>query len=101
MPNAHYQPRVEEVKGDVEAAIAAMFGASVVIDVVVDNDAAPPPGARRSAPEPTPTPTAPEDEAADVGDITELADASDIAASGVDRLTQAFPGATIVPPPNS
>jgi len=103
VPNAHYQPRVEEVKGDVEQAILAMFGASVTISVVVDGDAPPPPGTRAAAPEPAPTPVVANSEAemAEVGDVSELADASDVAASGVDRITQAFPGATIVPPPNS
>lgn len=103
VPNAHYQPRVEEVKASVEQAILAMFGASVSIDVVVDGDAPPPPGNRSTAPAPA-TPAAPansEQEIADVGDVNELVDAPDIAASGVDRITQAFPGATIVPPPNS
>ncbi len=103
VPNAHYQPRVEEVKGDVEQAILSMFGANVVIDVIVDGDAPPPPGNRSTAPTPaTPaTPANSEAEIADVGDVTELADAPDIASTGVDRITQAFPGATIVPPPNS
>lgn len=102
VPNAHYQPRVEEVKGDVEQAILAAFGANVVIDVIVDGDALPPTGNRSTAPASTPVAPANSDaEIAEVGDVSELDDAPDIAASGVDRITQAFPGATIVPPPNS
>lgn len=103
VPNAHYQPRVEEVKGDVEQAILAVFGANVVIDVVVDGDALPPAGNRSTAPAASApaTPANSEAEIAEVGDVSELDDAPDIAASGVDRITQAFPGATIVPPPNS
>ncbi len=103
VPNAHYQPRVEEVKADVEHAILAMFGANVIINVIVDGAAPPPPGNRSAAPVQT-TPTVEansEAEIAEVGDINELDNAPDIAASGVDRITQAFPGATIVPPPNS
>ena len=103
VPNAHYQPRVEEVKASVEQAISTMFGAAVTIEVIVDGDAPPPPGNRSTAPAPA-TPAAPansEDEIAEVGDVSELEDAPDIAANGVDRITQAFPGATIVPPPNS
>lgn len=103
VPNAHYQPRVEEVKADVEQAILATFGATIAIEIIVDGDAPPPPGNRSTAPAPA-TPAAPansEAEIAEVGDLDELTDAPDIAASGVDRITQAFPGATIVPPPNS
>ena len=103
VPNAHYQPRVEEVKGDVEQAILNTFGANVVINVIVDGDAPPPPGNRSTAPTPaTPaTPASSDAEIAEVGDVSELADAPDVASTGVDRITQAFPGATIVPPPNS
>lgn len=103
VPNAHYQPRVEEVKADVERAILNMFAANVGINVVVDGEAPPPPGNRSTAPAPT-TPAVvanSEAELAEVGDIDELDNAPDIAANGVDRITQAFPGATIVPPPNS
>ncbi len=99
--NSHYQPRVEEVKADVERAIQTMFGASVRIEVVVDGDPTPPPGSRSTAADPPSTPADPDAEVAEVGDVAELADASDIAASGVERITQAFPGATVVPPPNN
>ena len=103
-PNAHYQPRVEEVKTEVEQAIQAKMGAALTIEVVVDGNPTPPPGTRPSTPAPDPAASAPvtaEQEAADVGDINELADAGDIAASGVERITQAFPGATVVPPPTT
>jgi hypothetical protein len=99
--NAPYQSRVEDVKGDVEHAIRAKLGAAVTIDVVVDGNPAPPPGNRSPAPATAPPPPDPAGEIAEVGDVNELADAGDIAASGVDRITQAFPGATVVPPPNS
>jgi hypothetical protein len=101
VPNAHYQPRVDEVKADVEQAIQAMFGRSVMIEVIVDGNAAPPPGSRSAGAAVPEQPTSTEDEISDVGDVNELADAKDIAASGIDRITQAFPGATVVPPPNS
>lgn len=103
VPNAHYQPRVEEVKAAVEQAIHSMFGANVVINVIVDGEAPPPPGNRSTAPAPaTPAVVAnSEEELAEVGDVDELDNAPATAASGVDRITQAFPGATIVPPPNS
>ena len=101
VPNAHYQPRVVEVKTDVEQAIHAMFGRSVTIDVTVDGNATPPPGSR-PATSAAPVPTAGTDEEiAAVGDINDLADAKDIASTGIDRITQAFPGATVVPPPNN
>ena len=99
--NAPYQSRVEEVKGEVERAIQTKLGAAMKIDVVVDDNPSPPPGTRSQPASPAPTPTSdPVTEIDDVGDVSELADAGDIAASSVDRITQAFPGATVVPPPN-
>ncbi len=119
VPNAAYVDRVREVKADVEAAIAQQLGANLTIEVVVGEGAPPsnpPPGQpapapiqagqpqsappQQAAPAPTPAQTA-EAEAAEVGDISELADANDIAASSVDRIQAHFPGATVVPPPNS
>ena len=101
VPNAHYQPRVVEVKTDVEQAIQATFGRSVTIDVTVDGNAAPPPGSRTATSAAPVRPAGTDEEIADVGDINDLADAKDIASTGIDRITQAFPGATVVPPPNN
>lgn len=101
VPNAHYVSRVQEVTGDVEGAIQRALGGTLKIEVVVDESSVPPPRGGPPASQSSTPPPSPSDEAADVGAIEELDDASDIAGSSVDRLTQAFPGAQVVPPPNS
>ncbi len=99
LPNAHVVPRCEEVKGDVEAAIASALGRHITIELTVDGDATPTPRGQTpaSAPTPTPAPT-PEPEAPEDIDMNELTDAPDVASSGIDRLTQAFPGAQVIEP---
>ncbi|MGH1505178.1 MAG: DNA polymerase III subunit gamma/tau [Acidimicrobiales bacterium] len=96
LPNAIAIPRCEEVKGELEARIAEHFGANVTIDLIVDGST--PPRGPRQAPSPAPTPAAPppppDEEHADV-DVSQLENA-DVAASSIDRLTQAFPGAQVI-----
>ncbi len=105
VPNSHYVSRANEVKAEVEAAIAASFGQPVTIDVRVDD--APPPPTRGGVPMATPSrseaapPAASPPEPDEPIDVTDLADATDVAASGVERLTRAFPGAEVVPPSDS
>jgi hypothetical protein len=108
LANAATRDRAERVRGDVEAALAQQFGRPVPLSLVDEQGAgggtpstnrrgAAPRSANGPAPaaaaEPDP-PAAPEpDEAVDV---TELRDATDVAATGVERLTRAFPGAEVV-----
>ncbi len=106
-PNPIHRDRCAEVKGDVEGALSAHFGHPVTVEVVIDDASAPPPdpakpdrptsaprgaGGSSSAPADGP-PVAEEDE---IGPIEELADASDQAVKGVDRITKAFPGSTVI-----
>ena len=99
--------------GDVESMLASHFGRPVPVRLVEDGDAAdlrpggPPPMQRRprgGSSEPsgaTPRGAAPVDEPDDEDDedlrvdINELENA-DVAATGIDRLTQAFPGAVLI-----
>ncbi len=99
--------------GDVEAMLASHFGRPLPVRLVEDGDAAdlrpggPPPMQRRprgGSSEPsgaTPRGAAPVDEPDDEDDedlrvdINELENA-DVAATGIDRLTAAFPGAVLI-----
>jgi hypothetical protein len=89
LPNDVHRNRCEELRADVEQALAAHFGRPVALRLVADGaavadvrDAAPPP------PEPD---AAPEEHI----DLDELTDAP--AGGGIlDQLTSAFPGAELV-----
>ncbi len=96
LPNAFGLERCEAVKADMEAAFSTRYGQPVTIELQLDGSPPPEPAsAPQQAPAPAPVVEA---EVEDVGDISELADASDAATSGIDRLTEAFPGAEIVEP---
>jgi len=98
-PNSHYVDRVREVSADVEAAIQQKLGAMISIDIQIDQNPAPPSG-RATGPPTGPASSQPVDAVEDVGDVAELKPADNVAVSGADRITEAFPGAKIVPPPN-
>jgi DNA polymerase III gamma/tau subunit len=84
LPNAHYLSRCEEVRAEVEAALAAHFGRRVALRLAVEHSAA-------ATDEPAP---GGDEDVIDLGDVREGAAA---VASPVDRLRQAFPGAEEVP----
>jgi DNA polymerase-3 subunit gamma/tau len=95
LPNAIHQSRCEDCRGDVEAALAAHFGHPVPVRLVVDD--APPEPRGSSRPEPNPA----EDEAElaeqiDSIDLDDLTDAPDADRTGIDRITELFPGAELV-----
>lgn len=77
LPNRMHRDRCEEVKSDVEAALAAHFGRPVPLHLVVDHGD-------------PPETSSPDDEVVELEGLTE-ADAALI--SPEDRLKQAFPGA--------
>ncbi len=98
VPNNYYLPRCEEVRSEIEQALAGHFVRSVAITIIVDANApkaVTPKQSSTDAAPPTPEPVADEEDE-DVGDITELENASDIAGSGIERLTQAFPGSQVI-----
>jgi DNA polymerase-3 subunit gamma/tau len=84
LPNAAHLKRCEELRPRVEAALAHHFGRPVPVRMVVD------PGGPARNSEDVPSP----EEVADI-DLTELADAPSALPSGIDRILQAFPGATV------
>jgi DNA polymerase III subunit gamma/tau len=106
LPNPIHRDRCDDVRVDVEDALADHFGAPVPVSLVVDGGAAsapPPAAAPTAAPPPAPAVVAdpgpdpePFDEADEIGDVDELADADLPAMSSVDRLTEMFPGAEVV-----
>ncbi len=98
LPNSFGLERCEAVKAEMEDALSRHYGQAVVIDLQLDGGATPPPVVE--APKPAAEVPAPsvEEQAADVGDLSELTDAGDTASTGIDRLTEAFPGAEIVEP---
>jgi DNA polymerase-3 subunit gamma/tau len=89
LPNKIHAAKCEEIRPDVEAALAAHFGRATPLRIVVDEGATPPP--ERGAPAPPAT-----DLADEVVDLTELTDAPDAPATGVDVVNQIFPGAEVV-----
>jgi DNA polymerase-3 subunit gamma/tau len=94
--------RCEQVRAEVEAALSTHFSTTVPVRITVDNGGEQPPAATPSTP-PTdpvvaPAPAPAEEE---VIDPSELTDASDAATSGLDLLTEAFPGAEVVETPDA
>jgi DNA polymerase III subunit gamma/tau len=91
LPNPVHAQRCEECRVDVEAALAAHFGTTVPVRLVVDEHAEAP--AAPGAPPPA-APTVHEDPE-DI-DVADLADADDVADTGLDRIAAVFPGAELV-----
>jgi len=94
LPNPMHAQRCEECRPDVEAALGAHFGRTIAVRVIVDEHAEAP-----GSPGPAATATEPVDESTEI-DLTDLTDAHDVAETGVDRITAAFPGAKLVDPPS-
>ena len=96
LPNEPHLRRCEDLRGELENVLAARFGGSLPVRLVVDD----------GSPAPTQTPAAkPRPIAVDESmvadesiDLDELVDADVAEGSAVDRLTQAFPGAALVEP---
>ncbi len=104
LPNDHVVPRCEEVRVDVERALQAQFNRPLTIRLAVDGapSAGATPAASAAPAEPSSRPssdTSSVDNRDDIVDVTELENATDIAATGIDRLTEAFPGATVIDSP--
>ena len=96
LPNEPHLRRCEDLRGELENVLAARFGGSLPVRLVVDDGS--------SAPTLTPT-TKPRPVAVDESmvadesiDLDELVAADVAEGSAVDRLTQAFPGAVLVEP---
>ena len=113
LENAPTRDRAEKSRADVEAALATHFGRAVPLVVIDKADAATyggsaPPSPRLSSSGPATvrrpgsveTPADdhddPESEDPMTIDIDDLENANDIAETGIERLTRAFPGATLI-----
>ncbi len=94
VPNAIARDRCLQVSADLEAALAQHFGQPVQVHVVIDDQASAPIDVARI--EPRPVANAPSDLDEDVGPVSELVDATDQSANGIDRLTKAFPGSEVI-----
>jgi DNA polymerase III subunit gamma/tau len=95
LPNPIHRDRCAELVGEVEAALSAAVGRPVTLRLEVDATAAPEAGrGPGSGARPSNQPA--DDTGEDVGDIGDLTDASDVASSGIERLTRAFPGSEVI-----
>jgi DNA polymerase-3 subunit gamma/tau len=91
LPNKIHAAKCEEVRPEVEAALAAHFGRATPLRIIVDEGATPPPTRGEGL-----TPSPPAEPADEIVDLTELTDAPDAPSSGVDVVNQIFPGAEVV-----
>jgi hypothetical protein len=86
LPNRIHRDRCEELRPQVEEALAAHFGRSVPLRLVVDGD----------SPAEASRPVAEAEEVEEVVDMAELRDAPSDARSHLDLLSEAFPGSQVV-----
>ena len=91
LPNAIHRDRCEEVRADVEAALAAHFGRPVPLRLVTEE---PPGSAGTGAAVAGGSPPPPDDESIDLDDLQD-APATELR-SPVDHVLSAFEGATVV-----
>lgn len=120
LPNPIHRDRCDELRPEVEAALAEHFSQPVPMRLIVDSSDAPAPQAgAKPAPASPPAPrrdpesdapprsddgpngaASPErtddDDMADIGDISELDDADVPVTSSVDRIAELFPGAEVI-----
>jgi hypothetical protein len=90
LPNEVHRNRCDEMRPEVERALAAHFGHAVALRLVADGAAAP--VDVRDASSPPPEPDAAPDEHIDLDELTDAPAGGGI----LDQLTSAFPGAELV-----
>ena len=96
LPNEPHLKRCTELVGEVEAALAAHFGVAVPVRLVVDEGAVrPDPTSKASKADAAVQADAAAVEDEEV-DTDELVDADAAVGSAVERLAEAFPGASVV-----
>jgi DNA polymerase-3 subunit gamma/tau len=95
-PNEPHRKRCDELRTDVEHALAARFGRPVPLRLIVDGAAAAPEGATASrgggGPSPANVVDLPPDEPIDLDELTDAPAGGGI----LERLTSAFPGAELL-----
>ncbi|MDP6868099.1 MAG: hypothetical protein QF844_06280, partial [Acidimicrobiales bacterium] len=92
LPNEPHRKRCEDLRGELEVLLAARFGSTVPVRLVVDDGSTGRVSSTRSTPEPR------KPQADDEVDLSALVDADAVEGSAVERLTNAFPGAALVDP---
>jgi DNA polymerase-3 subunit gamma/tau len=100
LPNAPHAARCEELRTDVEASLTAAFGTPITIRLTVDSGAIDP-GDRRAMASGRTTRAEEPEEILDREAIEDLDDATNIASTGVDRISAIFPGAELVEEPEA
>lgn len=94
LPNSIHRDRCAELVAEVEAALAAVVARTVRLQLEVDTTAVDPGGRGDADGRGAGRASDPSDD--DIGDIAELRNADDVASSGVERLTRAFPGSQVI-----
>ena len=94
LPNKPHLMRCTELIGEVEGALAEQFGVAVPVRLVVDEGATRPPP-RPGAAKPAAA-ASPEDEDDESINPDDLVDADAGVGSAVERITEAFPGVSVV-----
>lgn len=85
--NAWHQKACEGGRLDVEKVLTSQFGGPMRIEIVVVGDSRTSGGGASM-----PTGPEPDEAVADMGDVSQLADANDVATGGVDLLLREFGG---------
>jgi hypothetical protein len=93
--NGPTRDHCEKKRPEVEAALSAHFGHPIRLRLVVEDDGAVTSSRPAASAAPIPAPIADDD---DIVDVHALEDAP-TAATGVERLSEAFPGAELVEEP--
>ncbi len=95
VPNAIHRDRCDEFKTEIEGVLGTHFGQAVTLSIIVDDDA-PAPTMDPAKIETKPAKEITPDE--EVGPVEDLIDATEESANGLERLTKAFPGSTLIEP---
>ena len=95
LPNEPHRRRCAELVAEVESVLAARFGVPIPVTLTVDDTQVAP--GRKASPT-KPVSSSSTDVSDEVIDPDELVDADDSDGSAVEKLTEAFPGASLVDP---
>ena len=98
LPNAPHASRCEELRPEVEAALSGAFGTPITVRLTVDAGSIDP-GDRRAVASGRAARSQEPEEILDRETIAELADATDVASTGVERIAAIFPGAELLDEP--
>jgi hypothetical protein len=92
LPNEPHMRRCEDMRPELEKALADWFGVAVPVRLIVDGDT------RQSVQESAVVTPVVDEAVGEAVDLDGLVDADIAEGSAVEKLTQAFPGASLVDP---